>query len=123
MIFLGDYKSSHKMEVAIGYDFNPNFEQFGTVNVDTIYNITAYGEDSPYGTDSSTFGYGGAYPLYEFKTHMTKQKCTSLRFRFQDSETQETTFGESFSLVNVALEVGIKPTLRKYATINSFGTS
>jgi len=123
MIFLGDYKSDHKMEVAIGYDFNPNFSQFATIDIGDVYNIQAYGDTSPYGSDDSSFGYGGGYPLYEFKTHMTQQKCTSLRFRFQDSQTHLNTFGEGYSLSNIALEVGVKKTLRKYSAVNNFGTS
>lgn len=123
MIFLGDYKTAHKLQVAIGYDFNPNFEQFATIDVADVYPVTTYGQNSPYGSDGTSFGYGGAYPIYEFKTHMTKQKCTSVRFQFQDSETHLETFGEAFNMCNIALELGIKGTLRKYSKGNSFATS
>jgi len=123
MIFLGDYKTAHKLKVSIGYDFNPNYEQFATIDVADIYPVSAYGDDSPYGSDGTSFGYGGSYPVYEFKTHMTKQKCTSVRFSFEDSETHLDEFGEAFNMANLALEVGVKPTLRKYSKGNSYATS
>lgn len=122
MIFLGEFKSYHKMQIAIGYDFNPNFSQFGIIDISDVYVISAYGDDSPYGTDGSSYGYGGAYPLYQFKTHLTRQKCQSIRFRFMDDQNHLENYGEGFNLCNIALEVGIKPTLRKFEATNSFPT-
>lgn len=119
MIFLGEYKSAHKINVAVGYNFSPSFSQFAQIDISDVYQITAYGEDSPYGAGSP---YGGAYPLYQFKTHLTKQKCQSLRFSFYDSQEYLSVAGEGFNMCNIALEVGIKPTIVKNATANTFAT-
>lgn len=121
MIVLGEYRSPHRLEVNIGYDFNPNFSQSAFVDVNSIYDITSYGDDSPYGDEIE---FGGEYPLYQFKTHMTKQKCQSARFKFSDNQNAIVgDYGEGFSITNIALEVGIKGTLRKFATKNSFSTA
>ncbi len=121
MMFLGEYKSPHKIEVSIGYDFSPNFEQTALIDVNQVYDITTYGEDSPYGSGSP---YGGDYPLYQFKTHLTKQKCESVRFKISDNQfSLSGTYGEGFNITNIAMEVGVKPTLRKFAAKNSFATS
>ena len=121
MIVLGEYKSPHKLQVEIGYDFNPTFTQSALIELSDIYTITNYGEDSPYGAGTP---YGGEYPLYQFKTHMTKQKCQSVRFKLSDNQYAIVgEYGEGFNITNLALEVGVKGTLRKFATKNSFSTS
>lgn len=121
MILLGEYRSEHTLMVEAGFDFNPSFTQSALIVLSDIYTISAYGEDSPYGSGSP---YGGEYPLYQFKTHMTKQKCQSVRFKISDNQNAITgAYGEGFNITNMALEVGIKGTLRKFATKNSFSTS
>jgi hypothetical protein len=121
MILLGEYKSPHKLQIEVGFDFMPSFSQSALIELSDIYTITAYGDDSPYG-DSEY--YGGEFPLYQFKTHMSKQKCQSVRFKISDNQNAVSgTYGEGFNITNIALEVGIKGTLRKFATKNSFSTS
>jgi len=120
MAFLGEYKSPHKMDVSIGYDYNPYFQQFGQVDIDSKYVISAYGDDSPYGSGTP---YGGEYPLYQFKTHMTRQKCESVRFSFTDNQYYLSDFAEGFNLCTIALECGVKGTMAKMAANNSFSTS
>lgn len=121
MIVLGEYKSPHKLQIEIGYDFNPTFTQSALIELSDIYTITSYGEDSPYGAGTP---YGGEFPLYQFKTHMTKQKCQSVRFKISDNQYSVVgEYGEGFNITNLALEVGVKGTLRKFATKNSFSTS
>lgn len=119
MAFLGEYKSPHKMNVSIGFDYNPYYQQTGVVNVDERYILTAYGDDSPYGSGSP---YGGEFPLYQFKTHMTKQKCEAVRFSFSDDQTYLNSFDEGFNLSVIALECGVKATMAKMNAANSFST-
>lgn len=120
MAFLGEYKSRHKLDVSIGYDFNPAFQQVGTVEVDQRYVITAYGDDSPYGAQG--LPYGGEFPLYQFKTHMTRQKCESVRFSFTDNQYYLSSFDEGFNLCTIAIECGVKGPMSKMAAKNSFST-
>jgi hypothetical protein len=121
MIVLGEYESPHKLSVEIGYDFNPNYSQFANIDVNSIYPVTTYGEDSPYGEGTP---YGGAYPLYQFKTHLTHQKCEALRFRFSDNQNAVTgDYGASFNITNMALEVGVKKGVNKGAISNNFATT
>ena len=121
MILLGEYKSPHKLQVEVGFDFMPTFSQSSLIELSDIYTITAYGDDTPYGSGEY---YGGEFPLYQFKTHMTKQKCQSVRFKISDNQNAVTgAYGEGFNITNIAMEVGVKPTLRRFATKNSFATS
>lgn len=120
MAFLGEYKSPHKMDVSIGYDYNPSFQQFGQIDIDSKYVLSTYGEDSPYGSGTP---YGGEYPLYQFKTHMTRQKCESVRFSFTDNQYYLSDFAEGFNLCTIALECGLKTTMAKMSATNSFSTS
>lgn len=121
MIVLGEYESPHKLYVEIGYDFNPNYSQFSSIDVNSIYPVSTYGDDSPYGSGSP---YGGEFPLYQFKTHMTHQKCEAVRFRFSDNQNAVTgNYGASFNITNMALEVGVKKGVNKGAISNNFATT
>jgi hypothetical protein len=123
MIVLGEYKSPHQLMVGISYNFNPNITQFETIDVNEIYDVSAYGGDSPYG-EPEGITYGGEFPLYQFQTHMTEQKCQSVRFTFEDNQNSNVgEFGEGFNITNIALQIGIKSGLNKGATKNNFSTS
>lgn len=127
MIMLGEYKSPHKLIVDIGYDFNPYYAQTATITPADIYAVDdAYGDETPYGGPNAdnTSIYGGEFPLYQFKTHLSRQKCSSIRFRFTDSQSYlDGAYGEGFNMTAMTLEVGFKPQVRKLAAKNSFATS
>lgn len=125
MMLFGEYISKHKLDVAIGYDFNPAFEQFETLLINDIYPITTYGEppiNTPYGNPEG-IGYGGEFPLYQFGTVMTHQKCESVRFQFKDNQTSLVNFGEGFNFTAITLDIGVKKGLDKMQSKQSFGTS
>jgi hypothetical protein len=107
-MILGDYKSLHKLIVTVGYDFNSNPEQQTYIDADTILQPTTYGEDTPYGFGTP---YGGDDPLYQFRIDMTRQKCESIQFGFE--EVQTTAYGEGLSLSGITTLVGMKTGLYK----------
>lgn len=102
-IVLGKYMSDHKLSMRVSYDYNADlYDQYyfdaAGVLVGEVYGDGNYGDDSPYG--------GSADTLYQFRTHLTKQKCQAIRFEFED--IMDTVYGESFELTDLMLEVGIK---------------
>jgi len=44
--------------------------------------------------------------VYQFRAHMKKQKCQSVRFRISDVE--EATPGQAYSISSLMLEVGVR---------------
>ncbi len=114
-LFLGQYVSPHQLLVSVGYDFNPNTTQQTYINPGTLFSITDYGADSPYGSGTP---YGGAYPLYEFRVDMERQKCTAIQFGIQD--IQSSNFGEGLALSGFNLTVGVKKGTNKLQQPNIY---
>lgn len=118
LLILGDYKTEHKLIVRIGYDFNEYFTQEVTIDTGSLLENNAYGEDTPYGESEY---YGGQYRLYQFRIHLAKQKCQSMRFSIEDFQFDN--YGEGFSISGFALEVGAKKGLVKKESGRSFGVA
>lgn len=91
-MILGEFKSTHTLEVSVGYDFNPNWVQ--------IDNISAT-----------------ASLPYQFRIMLTRQKCQAIRFRIRD--LSDTT--EAFSISAIAFEVGVKKGLNKLPNSQTYG--
>lgn len=93
-MLLGDYISAHQLQVQFAYDFNSSIAQTVTI--------------SP----------TGLVP-YEYGIQPARQKCTSVQLTIQDVYTN--TIGESYSLSNIAFEVGVKKGLNKLPAAQSYG--
>ncbi len=117
LFLLGEYKSSHRLKVEIGYDFEPFFTQEVTIDVDEELNPTTYGEVSPYGSEEV---YGGEFPLYQWKIYPKRQKCQAFRISIED--IMDDTFGESFNITSMRIEAGMKQGSNKLPSAKSFGT-
>jgi hypothetical protein len=115
MMFLGNYKSAHKLLIKFAYDFNPFYQQETTINTEDVLNPSTYGTGT-YGTGV----YGGEFPLYQWQVYPKIQKCQSFQFELQDFKT--TVDGESFSLSHIMAEVGVKNGSFKTSGNKSFGT-
>lgn len=118
MLMLGDFADPHTLRIRIAYDMNPVFQQQVLqdlaslqVGAGTPFDPETYGELSPYGSGV----YGGSYPLYQLKVRMSRQKCQSVSFCFEDLESTESSTGAGFSIAAMSLEVGIKGQPRKMA--------
>lgn len=95
--FLGDYKSAHQLQIRVGYDYKSAY-------------ATTYTFDATTAIASST-------NPYEFRVHLATQKCASMRFEFSD--VLPVSPGESYSLSDLSLEVGIKRGVNKLAAAKS----
>lgn len=97
LLILGEYKSPHRLQIEVSYDF-----------IDTVTQTTVI--DVP----SSTVP-------YEFRVFLTRQKCTAIKFTIQDLTPTVGTWDEGFALSNLALEIGVKRGLNKLSASKSVG--
>lgn len=91
---------------------NPN--SFVSFQGSQVTSFMAGGYGSGIGTPSGSFGsgsygvspYGGADPVYQFRVAVPSDRCQAVRFRFSDLDQQGT--GQSFSLTELKLRVGVE---------------
>jgi hypothetical protein len=106
---LGNYKSSHVLRMRIGYDYEPTYSGRVLFNAGNVINTNYYGQDSYFG-ESTPYG-GVDTNVYQFRAQLPRQKCEAIRFLFEDVTSG--TPGESYSLSDLTLEVGLKPGLMR----------
>lgn len=82
--FVGDFLSSHTIQVTIGYDYESAATEVHTI---TSANITSNGS------------------AYQFEIFPTRQKCEAIQIQIQDTSIS----GGSFDLTDMEVEVGIIP--------------
>lgn len=81
---LGDFKSTHTLQVQVAYDYESSFNETHTI---TSANIT---------TGSSA---------YQCELFPLRQKCEAIRLKISDTSIT----GESFDLTDMEVEVGVMP--------------
>lgn len=105
LLGLGDYKTAHKLKISVAYDFEPVFTQVGYFDTETGLQISdnLYGVQSPYGTEK----YGGpGSGVLQFRVHLKRQKCESIRFVVEDVPTGDP--DEAFNFSAFSLQAGVK---------------
>jgi hypothetical protein len=91
LLVLGRYYSAHNLVIKVYYDYNDSLIETFTIPV------------------SSNPG------QYQYKVHLARQKCQSIKIEVSDSGT-----GQSLDLTGITLEVGVKqgtfktPAARQY---------
>ena len=104
LLFLGSYKSKHKIKVTVYYDtVDASFEEH-VFDPKAVLSLSTYGESSPYGSEAT---YGGSLFPYLFRVHLAKQKSTSIKFCIEDVSQDESSY-ESYDLTGIAIEAGVK---------------
>lgn len=114
---LGNYKSSHVLQMGIGYDYDSTYSDTITFNAGDLLDQNYFGQDAVYG-ETSVYG-GVSDNVYQFRAHLRRQKCEAIRFLFEDVTAG--TPGESYSLSDLSLEVGVKRGLMKLKSSKSLG--
>lgn len=114
-IALGDYKSAHKLQVDVYYDYQDYAEHSYIWDPSTALQTSLCGGGATAGADSVCGGVSDG--VYQARIHLARQKCQAIKFRFRDVMTD--TFGESFSLSHLALKVGLKPGLNRLKSSKS----
>lgn len=83
---IGQYLSPHKLQVQIGYNYNPYPSQQVIIQPDNF--AAVYGADSPYGSGSP---YGGPSPLEQWRIFFNQQTCQA--FQISITEIYDPSFG------------------------------
>tara|TARA_R110002167_G_scaffold4000_3_gene19086 strand:+ start:3084 stop:6119 length:3036 start_codon:yes stop_codon:yes gene_type:complete len=111
-LVLGDFKSTHTLQLECGFDYQDYFNELHKFNYMTDLEIIEYGDSTPYGLEGY-FGTssGVADGVYQFRAHLKKQKCQSVRFRISDVEESDP--GQAYSISSLMLEVGVRSNTMK----------
>ncbi len=102
---LGEFRSDHDLMVSVFYDYEAFARSFFVFDADSVVVSDVYGGDVTYG--SSTVYGGSSDNVYQFRAHLSRQKCQAIKFAFQDNIAASAN-GESFSLSDLSLEIGVK---------------
>lgn len=116
LLLLGEYFSPHNLTVQVAYDFNPYATQENLVQVGALLGTGVYGSDSFYGESTP---YGGAFPSYNFKVNLARQKCMSIQITLEDQQTPG--YGENLAISGLAFEAAMKSGLNKLPATNIVG--
>lgn len=98
LLILGTFKTPHTFRVYVSYDFN-----------DTIFQTSSWNLIQPAGS-----------PM-QYRIFMARQKCEAIKFKLEDLNQDIVTTAESYSLSNMAFEVGVKRGLYKLPAAQSVG--
>lgn len=99
---LGTYKGGHSLNCYFSYDYNTAYSDTSTIDA-----AAAIGNVSLYGTGTYGVGvYGGSWVPYQFRIHLSQQKCEAIKIAIEDSQTAS--FNEGFDISSLALQVGVK---------------
>lgn len=120
LLFLGEFKSPHKVKVEVAYDFNDAYTQSVVLDTADFTSNVRYGGNSPYGSGSP---YGGDGNVYQFRVDLKRQKCQSIRIRLTEIQPDNDTVGEGMSISNMMFQVGAKQGTAKLADTRTYGTS
>lgn len=115
MLLLGEYLSPHNLIVSVAENFNDS--PFQQTYIDGDLSSGNFGDDVTFGESDY---YGGAFPYYQFRVFLERQKCTSIQITIEDSPSSSN-YGASYSLSNILFECGIKRGAFKLPAAQSYG--
>lgn len=119
LLILGEFKSLHKIQISIAYDFNEAYTQTtGPIDPLELVDNTPYGEYSPYGEPESV-PYGGTGIIEQLRIDLTQQKCQSIKIKVEEFQDVA---GAGLTLSAMTIQAGLKTGPMKLPTANQFGT-
>ena len=104
-VLLGDFKTNHTLVSKVAYNFRQYYNEQHSFNFISATGVTEYGDDPTYG--SVVYG-GTSDGVFQFRMGLQNQKCDSIRFQFFDTTSSDP--GQSYSITNLMLEIGLKST-------------
>ena len=113
-MLLGDFKTNHTLVSKVAYNFRQYFNEQHSFNFISATGVTEYGDDPTYG--SVVYG-GTSDGVFQFRMGLQNQKCDSIRFQFFDTTSSDP--GQSYSITNLMLEIGLKNTPMKLPATKS----
>lgn len=99
---LGQYRGQHNLNVSVSYDWNPAFISTAVITPSSVVASNLWGSGATWGLPSP---WGGTWNPYVFQINCTKQKCSSIKIKINDS--QSAPYNEGFILSNLLMEVGL----------------
>jgi len=101
LLFLGKYVTKHKFKASVAYDYEYYWQDTYTLTPEAAasYNISS----KP--TNSDLYN-GTIDGVYQWKIHLSKQKCQSIMLMIEDVD--DGVNGESFQLSDLTIEAGLK---------------
>lgn len=114
---LGDFKSEHILKISTGYDYENYYADSTTWDAGAILNVSVFGDGTVFG-DSEVFG-GQDDNIYQVQVHMARQKCQSIRFKFEDLTNPNA--DAAYTLSNMTLECGVKSGINKVKVEKTVG--
>lgn len=114
LLLYGKFKSHHILQVKVAYDYNPKV-------IDTYsFNTNGSGKSLTVIPDGAIYGdtaFSGA-DIYQMRAHLSRQKCEAIQLTIEDTSLSGTK--ESYSLTNLAFEIGVKgPVFKKPAAFSN----
>lgn len=109
---IGEYRSPHKLNVAIGYDYNPNWDENRSIDVTALLSGKEATDSTQY--NISSFTPSGTDNVYQFRINPARHKMESIRFKFTESNASGT--NECYSLTGINFSVGVKKGSFKYGS-------
>ena len=113
-VLLGDFKTNHTLVSKVAYNFRQYYNEKHSFNFIDATGVTEYGDDPTYG--SVVYG-GTSDGVFQFRMGLQNQKCDSIRFQFFDTTSSDP--GQSYSITNLMLEIGLKSTPMKLPATKS----
>jgi hypothetical protein len=101
IMLLGQFKSPHKLQTQLYYNYNNAASQ--TIVVSPITPST-YGSSSPYGNETP---YGGSFDLYQYELRPTWEKCMSVKLSITDTISGSAPLTEAYELSNLRFSYGV----------------
>ena len=117
---LGQYYSSHTLNVGVGYDYDDPFSAVTAIPVTGALGLSTFGSASPFGNESP---FGGQYQgasVYQFRLDLLR-KCQAVRFQITANEASPG--GHKFSLSSLGLLIGVKAGGNKLGIAKQFGVT
>jgi hypothetical protein len=127
---LGEFKSNHRLALEIAYDYelirhrlifdatsNIDTTTFGDPLLDLDGDTATLGDGTPFGSGTATDEMGTR--VYQFRAHLPRQKCQSIKFYFEDMHSFGGYLEEGYEITELMLEVGIKRGTFKIADTRS----
>lgn len=113
-LVLGEFHSAHKLRMELAYDYEPGWQGIEFDPVASGVVTTYLGDPSGFFGDGTPFGSGTATAemesaVYQFRAHLPRQKCQSIKFRFTDRPSAAGDKpAQAYELTEIMLEVGRK---------------
>ncbi len=105
---LGRLYSPHYLRVKFAYDYEDAWRETVVLNSSEELSTSVWGGSATWGSDDFWGGPLSATSVYEWRLKPRIQKCSGLKIRIEDVDTQTVSGGASMALLSMLFTLGIK---------------